>query len=70
MPGKEGLLHISQISHERVKNVSDWLSEGQVVDVKVLEVDRQGRMKLSMKALIELEPEAVNTSGEEQSTES
>jgi len=70
LPGKEGLLHISQISHERVKNVSDWLSEGQVVDVKVLEVDRQGRMKLSMKALIELEPEAVNTSGEEQSTES
>ncbi|MFN3235213.1 MAG: polyribonucleotide nucleotidyltransferase [Gammaproteobacteria bacterium] len=52
-PGKDGLLHISQISNERVNNVSDYLEEGQVVKVKVLEVDRGGRIKLSMKALAE-----------------
>lgn len=49
MPGKDGLVHISQISNERIANVSDKLSEGQVVKVKVLEVDRQGRIKLSIK---------------------
>jgi len=48
-PGKDGLLHISKISSERVEKVSDKLKEGQIVKVKVLEVDRQGRMKLSMK---------------------
>jgi len=52
LPGKDGLLHISQISHERIANVSDHLKEGQVVKVKVLEVDDKGRMKLSMKALL------------------
>ena len=52
LPGKDGLLHISQIAHERVANVSDHLKEGQVVRVKVLEVDDKGRMKLSMKALL------------------
>jgi polyribonucleotide nucleotidyltransferase len=52
LPGKDGLLHISQISHERVNAVSDHLKEGQVVKVKVLEVDDKGRMKLSMKALL------------------
>jgi polyribonucleotide nucleotidyltransferase len=51
LPGKDGLLHISQISHERVQNVSDQLSEGDVVRVKVLEVDKQGRIRLSMKAV-------------------
>jgi polyribonucleotide nucleotidyltransferase len=51
LPGKDGLLHISQISHERIANVSDHLKEGQVVKVKVLEVDDKGRMRLSMKAL-------------------
>jgi polyribonucleotide nucleotidyltransferase len=51
LPGKDGLLHISQISHERVQNVSDRLSEGDVVRVKVLEVDKQGRIRLSMKAV-------------------
>jgi polyribonucleotide nucleotidyltransferase len=51
LPGKEGLLHISQISHERVNAVSDKLKEGQVVRVKVLELDDRGRMRLSMKAL-------------------
>jgi polyribonucleotide nucleotidyltransferase len=49
LPGKDGLVHISQISNERVEKVSDKLAEGDVVKVKVLEVDRQGRVRLSMK---------------------
>ena len=49
LPGKDGLVHISQISNERVEKVSDKLSEGDLVQVKVLEVDRQGRVRLSMK---------------------
>lgn len=53
LPGKDGLVHISQISEERVENVSDKLSEGDVIQVKVLEVDRQGRIRLSMKAVNE-----------------
>ena len=53
LPGKDGLVHISQISDERVENVTDKLSEGDVVKVKVLEVDRQGRIRLSMKAVTE-----------------
>ncbi|MEJ2094667.1 MAG: polyribonucleotide nucleotidyltransferase [Gammaproteobacteria bacterium] len=53
LPGKDGLVHISQISEERVENVSDKLSEGDFVKVKVLEVDRQGRVRLSMKAVNE-----------------
>ena len=53
LPGKDGLLHISQIAHERVAKVSDQLAEGQVVRVKVLEADEKGRLRLSMKALIE-----------------
>ncbi len=53
LPGKDGLVHISQISDERVENVSDKLSEGDVVKVKVLEIDRQGRIRLSMKAVAE-----------------
>ena len=53
LPGKDGLLHISQIAHERVEKVTDYLSEGQIVKVKVLEMDEKGRVKLSMKALIE-----------------
>ena len=52
LPGKDGLLHISQIAHERVNAVSDHLKEGQIVRVKVLEVDDKGRMKLSMKVLL------------------
>jgi polyribonucleotide nucleotidyltransferase len=51
LPGKDGLVHISQISDERVQNVSDKLSEGDIVKVKVLEVDKQGRIRLSMKAV-------------------
>lgn len=53
VPGRDGLVHISQIAQHRVENVSDELAEGQVVKVKVLEVDRQGRVRLSMKELAE-----------------
>lgn len=53
LPGKDGLVHISQISDERVNAVSDVLTEGQDVTVKVLEVDRQGRVRLSMKEAME-----------------
>lgn len=53
LPGRDGLVHISQISNERVENVSDKLTEGDTIKVKVLEVDRQGRIRLSMKALLE-----------------
>ncbi|MEO5689525.1 MAG: polyribonucleotide nucleotidyltransferase [Burkholderiaceae bacterium] len=57
LPGKDGLLHISQIAHERVEKVTDYLKEGQIVRVKVLETDEKGRVKLSMKALLEREPQ-------------
>jgi polyribonucleotide nucleotidyltransferase len=53
LPGKDGLLHISQIAHQRVEKVTDFLSEGQIVKVKVLETDEKGRIKLSMKALLD-----------------
>jgi polyribonucleotide nucleotidyltransferase len=56
LPGKDGLLHISEISNERVKDVKDFLQEGQVVRVKLLAADDRGRLRLSMKAL--LNPEA------------
>ncbi len=51
LPGKDGLLHISEIAHERVKEVKDFLSEGQIVKVKLLAADERGRLKLSMKAI-------------------
>ncbi len=53
LPGKDGLVHISQISDERVEKVSDKLAEGDTIKVKVLEVDKQGRIRLSMKAVQE-----------------
>jgi polyribonucleotide nucleotidyltransferase len=53
LPGKDGLVHISQIAHERVKAVSDFVKEGDVVKVKVVEIDDKGKVRLSMKALIE-----------------
>jgi polyribonucleotide nucleotidyltransferase len=53
LPGKDGLVHISQIANERVEKVSDYLKEGQEVQVKVLEIDRQGRVRLSMKEAVE-----------------
>ena len=53
LPGKEGLVHISQIAHDRVNKVTDYLEEGQMVDVKVMEIDRQNRVRLSIKELLE-----------------
>lgn len=64
LPGKDGLVHISQIAEERVENVSDYLSEGQKVKVKVLDVDQRGRIKLSMKELQEQVSEASVVNGE------
>ena len=52
-PGRDGLVHISQLSDERVENVTDVVKEGDMVKVKVLEVDKQGRIRLSMKAVNE-----------------
>ncbi|QFU74803.1 polyribonucleotide nucleotidyltransferase [Halioglobus maricola] len=65
LPGKDGLVHISQIANERVENVSDHLSEGQEVQVKVLDVDQRGRIKLSIKEL--LEDEAADEPAAEES---
>ncbi|MCH2535199.1 MAG: polyribonucleotide nucleotidyltransferase [Bdellovibrionales bacterium] len=55
LPNTSGLLHISEIAHERVRSVDDFLKEGDEIDVKVLDIDRAGRMKLSRKALLEKE---------------
>lgn len=52
LPGKDGLVHISQIAHERVQNVTDYLSEGQEVQVKCMDIDQRGRIKLSIKELL------------------
>mgnify|MGYP000297774290 CR=1 FL=1 len=60
LPGKEGLVHISQIAHDRVNKVTDYLEEGQIVDVKVMEIDRQNRVRLSIKELLE-KPAAPET---------
>ena len=68
LPGKDGLVHISQISEERVNAVADVLSEGQEVTVKVLEVDRQGRVRLSMKEAVE-KPAAEEASQASEETE-
>ncbi|MBQ4489267.1 MAG: polyribonucleotide nucleotidyltransferase [Ruminobacter sp.] len=67
LPGKDGLVHISHISYDHVENVSDYLSEGQMVDVKVLEIDRQNRIKLSIKAL--MEPPAPAAEEKKEATE-
>ncbi|MEM9760097.1 MAG: polyribonucleotide nucleotidyltransferase [Pseudomonadota bacterium] len=63
LPGKDGLLHISQIANERVENVSDHLSEGEMVRVKVLDVDQRGRIKLSIKELLNEEADEVQEVG-------
>ncbi len=60
LPGRDGLLHISQIANERVNAVTDYLTEGQTVKVKVLGFDDKGRVKLSMKALLEEQAAAAN----------
>ncbi|RMA80090.1 polyribonucleotide nucleotidyltransferase [Umboniibacter marinipuniceus] len=66
LPGKDGLVHISQIAHERVNAVGDYLNEGDVVKVKVLDVDQRGRVKLSIKETIEAPaPEADSESSED-----
>jgi polyribonucleotide nucleotidyltransferase len=62
LPGKDGLLHISQIANERIANVADHLKEGQQVKVKVLETDEKGRIRLSMKALLAV-PESTDQQG-------
>ncbi len=67
LPGKDGLLHISQIAHQRVNAVSDFLKEGDVVKVKVVEADEKGRVRLSMKALID--PPAVEAKAETEADE-
>ncbi len=64
LPGKDGLLHISQIAHQRVEKVTDFLKEGQIVKVKVLETDEKGRIKLSMKALIDRDAAPVHVAGD------
>ena len=63
LPGKDGLVHISQIANERVENVSDHLSEGDQVRVKVLDVDQRGRIKLSIKALLDEEAQRIEDIG-------
>ncbi|GAC17132.1 polyribonucleotide nucleotidyltransferase [Paraglaciecola arctica] len=65
LPGKEGLVHISQIAHERVNKVSDFLEEGQILDVKVVEIDRQNRVRLSIKDLTEKPAAPEATEGNE-----
>ena len=67
LPGKDGLLHISQIANERVENVSDYLTEGQEVTVKCLDVDQRGRIKLSIKEL--LEDEGADSAESEEAAE-
>ncbi len=52
LPGKDGLLHISEIANERIKDINDYLKEGQVVKVKVIQTDEKGRVRLSAKALL------------------
>ncbi len=74
LPGKDGLLHISQIAHERVNAVSDYLKEGQIVKVKVMEADDKGRVRLSRKALLDpparREEPAAPSAGEAPRTDS
>ncbi len=53
LPGKQGLVHVSQIAQERVENVSDYLSVDQDIKVKVVDIDRQGRIRLSMKEVLQ-----------------
>ena len=64
IPGKDGFLHISQISHERVYNIHDVLKEGEMVKVKVVEIDRQGRIRVSKKELLTDDSESTTDSEE------
>ena len=65
LPGKDGLLHISQISHERIKAVKDHLSDGDKIKDKVIEVDDKGRVRVSAKALIDAPVKEAPTSTED-----
>ena len=69
LPGKDGLVHISQIANERVENVTDHLKEGEEVRVKVLDVDQRGRIKLSIKELLEDEAAATEEAPVQQAAE-
>ncbi|GGY18944.1 polyribonucleotide nucleotidyltransferase [Paludibacterium paludis] len=64
LPGKDGLVHISQIANERIKNVADHLKEGQIVKVKAIEMDDRGRVRLSIKALLEDEAKTARETAE------
>lgn len=64
MPGRDGLVHVSQIANERVNNVGDYLKEGQIVRVKALEQDDKGRVRLSIKAVLNEEKPATETAAE------
>lgn len=64
IPGKDGLVHISQIAHQRVNSVSDFVKEGDVVKVKVVEIDDKGKVRLSMKALIDAPAKTEVETGE------
>jgi len=66
IPGTDGLLHISQISHQRLRRVEDALNEGDEIEVKVIEVDKQGKVKLSHKALLEKTPEELQKEKEQE----
>ena len=65
LPGKDGLVHISQIAHQRVNSVSDFVKEGDIVKVKVVEIDSKGKVRLSMKALIDQPAPAEEAKTEE-----
>ncbi|MGB4812651.1 MAG: polyribonucleotide nucleotidyltransferase [Methylophilaceae bacterium] len=64
LPGKDGLVHISQIAHQRVNAVSDFVKEGDIVKVKVVEIDDKGKVRLSMKALIDAPPKEPKADAE------
>lgn len=64
LPGRDGLVHISQIANHRIENVNDVLQEGQEVEVKLIEIDRQGRLKLSMRALTDEHADSESDVGE------
>ncbi|HAS15100.1 MAG TPA: polyribonucleotide nucleotidyltransferase, partial [Idiomarina abyssalis] len=69
LPGKDGLVHISQIAEERVNDVNEYLKVGDVVPVKVLEIDRQGRVRLSMKEAAEKKEEPATEAPAEPAAE-
>ncbi|GGA84972.1 polyribonucleotide nucleotidyltransferase [Neiella marina] len=69
LPGKEGLVHISQIAEKRIEKVTDYLENGQQVDVKVLEIDRQGRVRLSIKEAKPAEPKQAAAEPAEETAE-